>query len=321
VTADLPTGWVIRRPTLDDVPEILALLHASDIAAVGEPDFSAEEVIEILQAPHHDPAQDSWLAVDPAGRIGSWGYLDNPTASRRDNVEVYVHPDFGTPAQAAVLDLAVARIARRATEHGYPTVIARAGAIASEAHYLAVLGAAGFVFLKRYARMRRDLVGEVTAPNPSAGITVRNVRSDDDADMRTFFGLLQAAFADIPDSIPGDYDDYRARLAALPSISWDEWFVAEVDGVPAAALQSANQSDELNEGWVKYLAVAKEFRGHGLGRLLLQVAFACYAGKGRRAAGLGVDMTNPTRAYQLYQSVGLTPVYEAEVYEREVTAS
>ena len=47
---ELPAGWTTHRPTLDDVPEILRLVHASDIAAVGEPDFTADEVREALTA-------------------------------------------------------------------------------------------------------------------------------------------------------------------------------------------------------------------------------------------------------------------------------
>jgi mycothiol synthase len=320
MAADLPPGWSIRRPTLDDVPEILALVHASDIAAVGEPDFSTDEVIEILEAPNHDPRRDSWLAVDPAGRLVGWAYLDNPTRGDRDLVEVYVHPDGGVPAQAGLLELALVRIAERAREQGYASVTARAGAIASEKHYLGVLAEAGFTFVKRYARMRRDLTGNESMPVPGDGVTVRTVRPEDDADMRTFFDILRSAFDDIPDSLGGDYDDYRARLAALPRISWDEWYVAEVDGVPAGALQSAEQMAEQNEGWVRNLGVRGQWRGRGLGRLLLLTAFARYAAKGRRAAGLGVDMTNPTGAYRLYESVGLQPVYEADVFEREVRA-
>jgi ribosomal protein S18 acetylase RimI-like enzyme len=320
VTADLPAGWSIRRPTLDDVPAILALVHASDIAAVGEPDFTTDEVLEILNAPNHDPRMDSWLAINPEGRLGGWAYLDNPTRGTRENVEVYVHPDDGAPAQAPLLGRGVVRIAERAAELGYPSVTARAGAIASEKHYIAVLGEAGFRFVKRYARMRRDLTGDESAPEAGVGVTVRNVRPDDDADMRTFFDILKTAFEDIPDSVSGDYDDYRARVAALSTVSWDEWYVAEVDGVPAAVLQSADQTAEQNEGWVKNLGVDRRWRGRGLGRLLLLTAFAQYASKGRRAAGLGVDMTNPTSAYRLYESVAMYPVYEADVYERQVTA-
>lgn len=321
MTADLPTGWNIRRPTLDDVPEILALVHASDIAAVGEPDFSSDEVIEILNAPNHDPCQDSWLAFDPTGRLAGWAYLENPTRADRDLVEVYVHPDGGAPGQAGLLDLALVRMARRATEAGHSRVTARAGAIASEKHYLGVLAEAGFTFVKRYARMRRDLIGNESAPAPGAGVSIRTVRAEDDADMRTFFEILKAAFDDIPDSLSGDYDDYRARLAALPGISWDEWYVAEVNGVPAGVLQSSEQMAEQNEGWVRNLGVRAQWRGLGLGRLLLLTAFARYAEKGRQAAGLGVDLTNPTGAYRLYESVGMHPVYEADVYEREISAA
>jgi len=321
MTALLPDGWTTRRPTLDDVPAILALVHASDIAAVGEPDFTTEEVVEILTGPNHDPQKDSWLAVDSSGQIVGWAYIDNPSGGHRDNLDVYVRPGLGTPAQALLLDLVVRRVAERVGEFGRAQMTARGGAIASEAHYVTVLRDAGFSFVKRYARMQRDLTGAECLPEAPETITIRLVRHDDDAEMRVFYGILDAAFRDTPDYESAGYDNYRQRLAALPSVTWDEWLMAEVDGVPAAILQSADQSGEQNEGWIKNLAVAKEFRGRGLGRLLLQTAFATYAAKGRTSAGLGVDMTNPTGAYRLYQNVGMRAAYEADVFERAVEAA
>jgi ribosomal protein S18 acetylase RimI-like enzyme len=317
VTADLPAGWTTRRPTLEDAREILAVVHASDIACVGEPDFTTEEIVEIFSAPGHDPQRDSWLALNATGRVMGWAYLDNPTRSTRDLFDVYVHPDGGQPAQAHLLDLVLARIPERAKQFGHPRVTARAGVIASETEYVALLQTAGFQFIKRYARMQITFTGAVRLPEVPSGVTIRTVRHEDDAEMRTFYGILKTAFDDLPDSVSGGYDDYRARLAALPSITWSEWFIADVGGVPAGILQSADQSGEQNEGWVKYLGVAKEFRGQGLGRLLLQTAFATYAARGRTGAGLGVDLTNPTGAYGLYESVGMSPAYESDVYERE----
>jgi mycothiol synthase len=76
-TTALPAGWSTRRPTLDDVPEILALVHASDIAAIGEPDFSADEVRERLTDPNTDMTVDCWLALDAAGAIVGWTYPHN----------------------------------------------------------------------------------------------------------------------------------------------------------------------------------------------------------------------------------------------------
>jgi mycothiol synthase len=321
VIADLPAGWSTRRPTIDDVPEILAMIHASDIAAVGEPDFTSEEVIEVLTGPNHDPKRDSWLAVNENDRVVGWAFLENTTRGERDLFDVYVHPDYGRPAQAHLLDLVLGRIPGRAGEFGHPEMTARAGAIASETNYIGLLQAAGFEFKKRYARMQRELTGDEQVPEFPDRVTIRNVRHDDDAEMQTFHRILETAFADLPDYLPFDYVTFRQRLAALPSITWDEWFIAEFDDVPAAILQSADQSTERNEGWVKNLAVAKEFRGRGLGGLLLRTAFATYAAKSRTSAGLGVDMTNPTGAYRLYERVGMHAAYEADVYERTVAAA
>jgi ribosomal protein S18 acetylase RimI-like enzyme len=300
------------------VPEILALVHASDIAAVGEPDFTSDEVVEILTGPHHDPAQDSWLAVDETGRIVAWAYIDNPTGGSRDTVEVYVYPQVGEAAQAYLLGLALDRVAQRASVLGHPRMTARAGAVPSETFYIGVLEAAGLRFIKRYARMRRDLTGHEQPPELPEDVVIRTLRPEDEADLRAFYEIIERAFADIPDSMSSGFSAYRQKLAATPSISWDEWWVAEVDGVAAGVLQSSDQGVEQDEGWVKYLAVAKEYRGRGLGALLLRTAFAAYAAKGRVTAGLGVDLTNPTGAYGLYESVGMRPAYEANIYEKSV---
>jgi len=318
VTHQLPAGWTTRRPTLDDVPEILAVVQASDIAAVGTADFTAGEVREILTAPYHDPEKDSWVALDERGRIAAWAYLDNTTASVRDLLDNYCHPDFGQPAQPVLLDLVLARIAERAVEFGYPEMIARAGAVSSETYYLGILADAGFAFVKRYARMKRELAGGERPPTLPDGVTIRPVEPGNDAEMRIFHRILEDAFKDLPDYLPFDYDTYRERLAALPSIAWDEWFITHVNGAPAGILQSADQSLENNEGWVKNLAVAREFRGRGLGVALLRTAFATYAAKGRTSVGLGVDMTNPTAAYRLYTGVGMAPEYEVDMLERTI---
>jgi ribosomal protein S18 acetylase RimI-like enzyme len=315
---DLPAGWRVRRPTFDDIDEILAVVHASDTEAIGYPDFSADDVREALTAPNADPARDSWLAIDPAGAIAGWTYLDNPAGAARDFIEVYVHPGRGEPARRPLLALVLARVGERAAELGHPRMTARAAAIPSESGYIAALRAAGFEFVKRYARMRRPLAGVSTPAPPPAGVTIRPVRPDDEAEMREFHRIFDTAFRDTPDYLPLPYDRWREQLAALPTIAWDEWFVAEVDGRPGGILQSADQSLDQNEGWVKNLAVLRECRKRGVGAALLDRAFATYAAKGRELAGLGVDLSNPTEAYRLYASVGLTAAYEADVFEREV---
>jgi ribosomal protein S18 acetylase RimI-like enzyme len=318
-TPPLPAGWTIRPPTRADAPEILSMVHASDIAAVGEPDFSLDDVVEVMTAPHHDPARDSWVTLDPTGAIVGWAYLRNPTGAEREVLDNYAHPERGVAGQATLLWMALSRMAERAAEFGFPHLTARAPVIASEVRYVDLLRTAGFAFVKRSSRMRLALSGPVAPPAPPPGVTVRTVRPGDADDLATVHRLLTDAFADQPDAGLGDLDTYRARVAALPGVSWDEWFVAEVDGEPAAALESG--PPDVDEGWIYLVGVARRFSGRGLGQLLLRHAFAVYAAKGRTSAGLGVDMTNPTRAYRVYERVGLRPVYEVDIYERPVAAA
>lgn len=321
-TVTLPDGWTTRRPTLDDLPELLALVHASDVAAVGQAEFSPEEVREALVGPNSDPSRDSWLALTPSGTIGAWAYLENESAAVRDYLEVYAYPGVGEPAQAALLDLTLARVAERATEFGHPVMTARAGCIPNEEHYVGVLRAAGFTFLKRYARMRRALTADDrTAPPPPPGVEIRLVRPDDDADLRLFHRIYDSAFRDTPDYQPRSYERWREYLSGVPTIAWDEWFVATVDGEPAGILMSSDQGLDDNEGWVKNLAVLRAFRRRGVGATLMRRAFAVYAAKGRTLVGLGVDLENPTEAARLYHSVGLSAQYEADMYERPVPAA
>jgi ribosomal protein S18 acetylase RimI-like enzyme len=320
--APLPEGWYLRRPTLDDVSAILEVVHASDVAAVGYPDFSANEVVEILTMPDHDPALDSWLAYDASGRLGAWAYIVNPSGGVREVFDVYVHPDFGTRVRPVLLGEVLARIGARATARGLACVTARAGAIASETAYVDALTAAGFTFTKRYARMRIDFdASPPPAPAVVPGVTIRSVRREDEAELRRFHDVRQTAFRDTPDFQDYDFATWQERLAALPSIAWDEWFVAEAGGELVGLLQSSDQQLDDNEGWVKNLAVRKEFRGRGIGAALLATAFGVYLSKGRRAAGLAVDMTNPTGAYRLYRGVGMSPSYEADLYEKTVAAA
>lgn len=303
-------GWTVRGCTLRDVVAILAITRASDMAALGEPDWSEDEVVATLTAPAEDQAVDTWLAAGPDGEPVAWAYVDNPQRGARDNVELYAWPGRGEAAYAPLLDLAVARAAERARRNGFARAVLRAGTLASETALVAVLEAAGFAFVKRHARMTRPLTGDEVAP---AGAAIRPVRPDE---LPRFQEVLESAFADTPDFQPTTYADWRAAIASLPSVSWDEWFVALAGAEIVGVLQSADQAVERGEGWVKNLAVLRGHRKRGIGAALLRTAFAAYAAKGRTAAGLGVDLTNPTGAYHLYTGVGMTVVFAADVYER-----
>jgi mycothiol synthase len=275
-------------------------------------------VREALTGPHTDPERDCWVALDQTGAIVGWGYPRNESGGDRDFLEVYVWPERGLPAQRPLLALVLDRVAERGREFGHDQYTVRAGAIPSELPWISALTDAGFTFLKQHARMTMALdAAALTVPQPAPGVVVRPVRAGDEAELRRFHATIEAAFRDSDHPAAG-YSTWREQVAAESSVAWDEWFVGEVDGEWAGVLQSADSGAEDNAGWVRSLAVLRPYRRRGLGRALLQRAFAAYAAKGRTAAGLGVDLANPTRAARLYRAVGMQPLYEANVYQRKV---
>ena len=293
---------VITRPSsLRDVPAILGVVQASDIAATGEPEWTVEEIVETLTAPNHDPDRDSWLAELPDGTVVGWAYLDNPTRSTVDNVEVYARPEYHS-LYKPLLETALERAAERGAQ------IVRAGTITAETDYIQTLREAGFSFVRRHARMRIKLDGN----RPPVDAPIRPLRVGDEEELRRFHEVLEVGFAHTPGHVP----EFSAWRDTLRDSTWDEWFVATGgDGSIVGVLQSSDQSVGNDEGWIKNLAVLPEHRGTGLGRALLLTALSKYTEKNRKWAGLGVDLANPTGAYRLYASVGMTPVYEADVYE------
>ncbi|MEV1144560.1 GNAT family N-acetyltransferase [Micromonospora sp. NPDC049799] len=316
----LPAGWTARRPTLDDVPAILAVVHAADTFAVGYPDFDAADVEAALTAPFTDPTRDAWVVTDPDGTIVAWATVDNPTGVGREYVEVYVDPERGDALRAPLLARMLDRIAERAAERGLPALTVRTAVFAPETGWAAEVAAAGFTRVKRYVRMHRPLADLPPEPPLPAGVTVRPLRPGDEADLRLFHRIFDTAFRDTPDYEPVGYDRWREQLY-LHGTTWDEWFVAEVDGEPAGALQSSDQALEQNEGFVRSLSVLPAYRRRGVGAALLRRAFAVYAAKGRESVGLGVDLSNPTAPVTLYRSVGLNEVYWADMYELVVPAA
>ncbi|MEO3775373.1 GNAT family N-acetyltransferase [Micromonospora sp. B11E3] len=316
----LPAGWTARRPTLDDVPAILAVVHAADTFAIGHPDFDAEDVRAALTAPFLDPARDSWLVTDPDGVAVAWAILNNPTGIGREFVDVLVDPERGADLRAPLLARQLDRVAERAAERGLAALTVRCGVCAPETRWAAELAEAGFIRVKRYVRMSRSLADLTAEPAPPPGVSVRPLRAGDEADLRLFHRIYDTAFRDTPDYEPLDFEAWRELIPSSGKV-WDEWFVAEVDGEPAGALQSSDQALEQDMGWVRTLSVLPAYRRRGVGAALLRRAFATYAAKGRAAAGLGVDLANPTVPVNLYRSVGLRELHWIDVYERTVAAT
>ena len=130
----LPEGWTTRRPTLDDVPEILELVHASDIAAVGEPDFTVDEVRESLTDAEHRHGRGLLAGRGRrAARSSAGPTRTTPPAATATSSRCTCGPERGAPALRPAARPDAGRVdesGRRAS--GTPVYTVRAGAIPTE---------------------------------------------------------------------------------------------------------------------------------------------------------------------------------------------
>ena len=292
----------IRAPEAADAEAVLDLIVARDIADLGRPDYTLEDVQADWAAPGVDPARDAFLVEDGDAPLG-YALLDDRGAAL-----VTVPPaSEGRGVGTALREAAEAR----AVERGEALVrqYVPTSNEAARTHLLA----AGYWPAYSYFRMRMDLAA---ASEPPADVPVRAFsRGADDAPVHA---LVEEAMAGVPGNEARSLESWQA--AKVDKEGWDPslWLLhEEADGLAGVVLC---ERWEDGVGYVDYLAVAARARGRGLGRALLLHGFAALRGAGLSVAELSVQGENAS-ATRLYESVGMSPVWTIERWEKPLRAA
>jgi mycothiol synthase len=291
----------LRAPEPDDAPAVLDLIIARDIADLGRPDYTLEDVQADWAAPGLDLARDAWIVEDDGTALG-YALLDDRGAAL-----ITVPPSSeGRGVGTALREAAEAR----ALERGEALV--RQYVPISNEPARAVLLAAGYWPAYSYFRMRMELAD---SPEPAADVPVRTFsRGPDDAAVHQ---LVEEAMAGVPGNEPRTLESWQA--AKIDKEGWDAslWLLHEdADGLAGVVLC---ERWEDGVGYVDYLAVAARARGQGLGRALLLHGLGALRDAGLGVAELSVQGENAS-ATRLYESVGMRPVWTIERWEKPLRA-
>ena len=278
-----------------------------DIAAIGVADTTMDDVLGTLRDPSIDLAHDGWVSVDSGGRIVGCAFTHGQSTTDFANLHMYADPSVDALA-TRLWELAEGRAVEIARGLGHPQVIIDVDLYSGDVEGRAFVEARGYEWATAFYRMRIDHPCVLAPPELPDGVKIRVV-GDDDATRRAAHAVATESFADHFGFAPRGYDEWVARREARDDHPWDRVWLATVDGVPAAALIVLDQYvEDHNCGYVDTLGVLRDYRGRGLGRLLLQHAFAYDAAAGRVGTLLHVDANNVTPALGLYESVGMRPV-------------
>ena len=91
------------------------------------------------------------------------------------------------------------------------------------------------------------------------------------------------------------------------------------DEVVAFSLNYAKRNGDW--GWIGTLGVREAWRRRGLGLALLHESFRRFRSRGETTVALGGDVENPTGATRLYERAGMTVLWQADVWEKELRAA
>ena len=290
-------GMHVRAPAPSDAPAVLELIVARDIADLGKPDYTLEDVRADWAAPGVDLARDAWLAEDGDGALG-YALLDDRGAAL-----VTVPPgNEGRGVGTALREAAEAR----AIERG-EALVRQYVAASNEAARTHLLGA-GYWPAFSYFRMRMALAD---AQAPPEDVPVRTfARGADDGPVHT---LVEDAMAGVPGNEPRSLESWQA--AKVDKDGWDPslWLLHEDAGGLAGLVLCERWEDGV--GYIDNLAVASRSRGRGIGRAMLLHGLAALRAAGLTVAELSVQGENAS-ATRLYESVGMRSVWTIERWEK-----
>lgn len=290
----------LRAPALDDAEAVLAILSARDIADIGEPDYTLEDLLEEWRA--------SDIALADDVRVAE---LDDEIAGyvivSRPGTQVVVDPRFeGRGIGRALLEWAEARDRDRGRDRHRQWI----GAGNERGREL--LSAAGYELLRSYWRMVRDLDGRESPPTPPDGVRLRPL--DVEADGAEVHALDDRSFSANADYTPSSLEQFAEEHLEKHDLASALSVIAEVDDAIAGFLLTRVWREQA-AGFVDILAVHPDHQGRGIGSTLLRQAFASYGADGLTEAQLGVASDTP-RAFELYERVGMRQKFRFDVYER-----
>ncbi len=300
--SDFSSRFTARRPTLDDAEGILAVGIARDIADVGYPDYSLDDVREELTEPGLDLERDAWVVCDGDGRVVASALITGGDA------RVAVHPEVCGAGAGTYLRTQVEGRAREGGEAVIRQVVSGSNDPARR-----LLEAAGYRAVQHYWRMARALDSDEQALPWPTGLDVRPYELG--ADDAAAHALVQDAFTDIPGTVSRGFDEWRAMTVGGAQFAPD-LSTAALDSEALAGVALCERWED-GQGYVAYLAVARDWRGRGLGRALLAASLANMRTAGLAKAALSVNGRNES-ATHLYTSAGMRVDSRAERYDKSL---
>lgn len=310
---------------LDDIPGMTAALNEQE-AEDGESELTtvASMRAQYQHLQRSDPDRDIVVAeavAENGGRIVGYGrtmWDDLAEGFREHWLVVAADPKIGG-LDAALLDWLVVRAQEVAAGHeGAPD--RRLGAEADDESALQrLLDHRRFTPREYYAAMVRRHLDDIPDRALPDGVEIRPVEP---AHLRAIWECDIEAFRDHAGYVEQTEEDW-AKFRDEAAIDASLWQVAWSgdDVVGQVRTRSSAEEDERRgrrRGWTEDISTRREWRKQGIASALICASLRQLRQLGFDEAALFVDTDNPSRAYDVYLSLGYEIVKRGAIYERRI---
>jgi mycothiol synthase len=302
-------NFIIEHPQMKDAQEVTDLVALCDIEAIGEPDISLSDTIDMWNS--IKIATDAWIVRSKDNVILGYGFVEETGENRMDTC-VFVHPHFKNQGIGSMLLTKVEERAAQITESksGEQRLMNQIPFTNIAARNL--VEARGYQFSRLYERMKIQLNGQPSLPQIPNGMTIRTFQPDQDE--MILFELYDETFQDSWGYSKKDYSEWIHQKKGDqydPSL----WYIVWQDTEPVAFLMSRMQEDGL---FIDLLGVRKPWRKKGVGQAMLLHVFQESYHRGQNTILLYVDTDSLTNAHRVYKQVGMNPDSQTAVYKKEL---
>jgi len=300
-----PDGGIrFRAAALGDAVGVHAVILARDVADLGAPDYTLEDLRDRWDRSDLHLAVDALIAEADSGQVVAYADVE-----RRGTFAVVAPEHEGRGIGTQLLHWAQARERERGHQQHRQFVAA------NNARARALLRAAGYLRARSYWRMARQLDHSAHVIRPPVGVRLRSL--DVDRDATALHALDAASFAGHPDYQPASLSAFCDQQLRADDLDADTSRVAE-HGESIIGFVLARRWQTRSIGYLALLAVHPDHQRHGVGTALLRTAFTRFAAAGLREAQLAVATDNP-RALRLYEQLGLKSKFHFDIYERPLS--
>lgn len=306
-----------------DLEAIASLINTCEAVDQLNEGTSVSELRQEFETPSLDKARDLHLWEDADSKLIGFGQLWIPESGEEIDGFLWfrVHPTArGGALERQIVAWAEGRM-REVGQERSAQVKLRSGTRADKSNYIAMLESCGFTTDRFFFTMERSLSLPVSEPQLPASFTIRQIRSNEDA--QAWVELFNQSFIDHWNHHDLTVESYKHWLTDPDYKPELDLVAVAADGIFAAFCHchislEDNKRNGRNEGWIGTLGTRRGFRRMGLGRAMLLAGMQQLKAAGVDTARLGVDSENPSGAFRLYESVGFRKVYTRIMFVKDV---